>query len=112
MSVAQNNIERRRGDTYPIVFIIKSKNKPIPIDNWSNFRMAIVTEQRPEDDTGEVVELVGSLLSDGSDGKVKFNVPSSVPAGSFYYDAQGTDSGGFIVTFSEGKIKILQDRTK
>lgn len=107
------DIEIRRGDTRPHIFHVKnSVGDSVDLSGWSGFAMAVSTEKAPVDTTSQVTLLTGQLLTDGTDGRVSFPVSSDVSAGAFYYDAQGVDDAGHVVTIAAGKYRVVQDITK
>ena len=108
------NITRTRGDTRRLIMQIMKPNsvEPQPIAGWSSFSLGIDTRQFPDNTSTNIATITGTLLSDGSDGQLYFIFPSTIPAGSYYYDAQATDSNGEIYTFVKGSIIIEQDITK
>lgn len=112
MEPTRIEIERRRGDTWPLVFVINSDRRPLNIAGWTNWRMAINPHRSPTDTSEQIAELAGELTTDGRDGRVSFPVPGSLPAGGHWYDVQGTDENGADITVAFGQIKIVQDITK
>jgi hypothetical protein len=106
------NITRKRGDTKRITFVIKHNGKPVPIGGWTNFKLGIDSRAAPNDSSTNVATLTGALSTDGSDGRVYFPVPSTIPVGDYFYDAQGADENGEIGTFVEGGWSVREDRAK
>lgn len=106
------NITRKRGDTKRVSFILKSNGKPIDISGWTSFKLGIDGQYAPPDAATNVAVLTGIITSGGADGRVHFTVPSTIPVGEFFYDAQATDENGEIGTFVEGKWTVKEDRAK
>ena len=107
------DIEIRRGDTRPHIFHVKnSLGGSVDLSGWSGFAMAVSTEKAPVDTAKQQALLAGELLTDGTDGRVVFPVSPDINAGAFYYDAQGVDDAGYIVTIAAGKYRVVQDITK
>ena len=109
---ATNDIERKRGDTRRMVFVIRDGGAPIDISAWTQFKLTIDPSKAPVDDTTQLEQMVGVISSGGLDGRVHFIPSGSVDPGGYFYDAQALDSNAEKVTFSEGKYKIVQDITK
>lgn len=106
------NINRKRGDTKRVVFVIKNNGLPVDISGWTNFRLAIVSTSAPVDTSANVAVLTGVVTAGGTDGRVHFLVPDTIPVGSYYYDAEAADENGEIGTFVEGAWRVKEDRTK
>lgn len=106
------NIERKRGDTRRMTFVVKDGGTAVPIGSWTNFLMSITTEKAPVDATPQIAQFTGSLATDGSDGRVYFVPVGTEPVGTAYYDIQALDDNGEKVTIAEGSYKVTQDRTK
>jgi len=114
MAIIYHSIERYRGDTYANIFQIKDSNgDPIDITNYT-FKMTVNTERYPQDETTQLYQVVGVLVSPLS-GTVKF-APNSTQAdqdpGTYYFDVQMTDDQGAIQTVAVGKLRFYQDITK
>jgi hypothetical protein len=112
MRPCEKNIARKRGDTMRVTFTVKHKGKPVDISGWTNFKLGIDTRSAPTDNSTNIANLTGSIAVGGLDGRVYFIVPSSIPAGDYYYDAQATDENGEIGTFVEGSWRVKEDRAK
>ena len=52
------------------------------------------------------------MLTDGTDGKIRFYPPGTSAPGNYFYDAQATNNDAKIETIAEGSYKIIQDITK
>ena len=107
------NIERKRGDTKAIVFVITDENDAaVDISSWSSFLLTINSEKKPVNTDNQVQQIIGALVTTGTDGKVGFSPDGTSAVGSYFYDAQAIDGSGGKCTFAEGKYKITQDITK
>ena len=109
---ATNDIERKRGDTRRMVFVIKSNGSPVDISTWTAFKLTVDPSKAPIDGTTKLEEMTGVITAGGSDGRVHFIPAGTIDAGAYFYDAQALDSNSEKVTFSEGKYKVTQDITK
>lgn len=108
------DITRTRGDTKRLILTLSNPTTGAvqSIAGWSTFRMGIDTLSAPPDATTNVATLNGSLLTDGTDGKVSFTVPNTIPIGNYFYDAQAVDANSEVYTFARGQFIVEQDRTK
>lgn len=108
------NIGRKRGDTKAIVFIVKeSQNKAIVnVSLWTNFFLTVDPSRTPTDALNNVFQATGALLTDGTDGKIRFFPPGTSAIGKYFYDVQATDNDSKKVTIAEGSYTITQDITK
>ena len=106
------DIERKRGDTRRLVFVIKSGGVAVDISGWTLFKLTVDPSKAPADDTTKLEQMTGAITSGGTDGRVHFIPAGSIAAGKFFYDCQATDGNGEKVTFAEGKYTVTQDITK
>ena len=108
------NIKRKRGDTSAIVFVVKDPETRAVVDIsiWSGFLLTVDPSKEPTDALANVFQSTGALLTDGTDGKIRFFPPGTSAIGNFYYDAQATDNDTKITTIAEGSYIIKQDITK
>jgi hypothetical protein len=107
------NIERKRGDTCAIVFVVQDADSQIvDISFWTNFLLTVDPLKAPTDALSNIFQATGSFVTDGTDGKVQFEPPGNSPIGSYYYDVQVLDNLANKCTIAEGKYKIRQDITK
>lgn len=108
------NITRKRGDTKSIVYIIKHPitKTVIDISLWTAFLLTVDPSKEPTDNTANIFQIVGALLTDGTDGKIRFYPPGTSAIGNYFYDAQATNNDGKIETIAEGRYRITQDITK
>ena len=109
---ATNDIERKRGDTRRMTFVIRDAGGPVDVSLWTLFKLTIDPSKAPPDASTKLEERVGVISSGGLDGRVHFIPSGAIDPGAYFYDAQATDQNGEKVTFSEGKYKITQDITK
>jgi hypothetical protein len=108
------NIQRVRGDTYPIIFTVNDANgDPVDITNYT-FMLTVDPSEAPEDDTNNLFEIQGSIVS-GPDGTVSFT-PTAGDAnqtpGGYYYDVEMVDTGSAVRTIAKGAWEVVQDITK
>lgn len=108
------DIERKRGDTRRITFIVKDSvtGLAVPIAGWSAFLLTVDPKKAPTDNAANVMQVTGALTSDGSDGRISFTPTGTTAIGNFYYDVQATDDNTEKTTIAEGKYKLTQDITK
>jgi hypothetical protein len=109
---ATNDIERKRGDTRRMVFVIRDGGAAVDISGWTAFKLTVDPNKSPADGTTKLEEMTGALTTGGTDGRVHFIPSGTIVPGSYYYDAQALDANGEKITFSEGKYKVTQDITK
>ena len=110
---------RRRGDTFPDQFTVRSvradgtAGSAIDITGFS-FLLTVDPTEFPTDALGNLFQLTGVIV-DAPAGKVEFAptaVESDQTPASYFYDVQMTDTGGAIRTISVGPYVITQDITK
>ncbi len=104
------NITRKRGDTKPFRFTIKTDGSDQSVSGFS-MRMLVGTVKNPTDESTKLFEMIGTTPGDG---KIEFRPTTSNAdyVGTTYYDAQIIDGAGDIYTISEGTIKFSQDKVK
>ena len=107
-------ITRKRGDTSGIVFVIKNPDtfEVVDISLWSNFFLTVDPEREPVDALSNVFQAVGGLLTDGTDGKIRFFPPGTSAVGNYFYDVQAADNDLKTTTIAEGSYILTQDITK
>lgn len=106
------DIERKRGDTYPIEIAVTSNGAPLNVSGAS-FVLTVDPSKAPTDDTTKLFSLTG-VITDAPAGKVSFT-PSALEAdhvGKFFHDIQMTDGSGAKRTIASGKYVLTQDITK
>lgn len=110
--VAEYNVCRRRGDTHAEVFQLKLNGVAHDITGDS-FLLSVATIPDPPDDTTELFQLVGTLVTPAT-GIFSFAPAANQPVdpGVYFYDIQWTDSGGEIRTVLVGTWTVEQDITK
>jgi len=107
------NIKRKRGDTRRIIFVIKDEDGAIiDISSWSLFLLTVDPEKAPIDNTNNLFQITGALITDGTDGRIGFTPPGTADVGDYYYDVQATDVNSEKITFASGSYKLSQDITK
>lgn len=106
------DIERKRGDTYPIEIAVTSNGTALNVSGCS-FLMTVDPSKAPADNTTKLFALNG-VITDAPAGKVSFT-PSALEAdhvGKFYFDIQMVDGSGAKRTIDSGKFVLTQDITK
>lgn len=106
------DIERKRGDTYPIEIAVSADGAALNVTGTS-LLLTVDPNKAPLDATANLFQLNG-VVTDGPNGRVAFTpTPSQVDrVGKFYYDIQMTDGTGAKRTVAEGKFILTQDITK
>lgn len=104
-----------RGDDDPKVFTItKADGTPEDISGWT-LSMAVNTEKDPADTSNEVFNVVGQLVTDGTDGQVSFAPPSgsldnvAAPSKAYYDVNRLTPSKK---TLLKGVVRFVMDVDK
>ena len=119
-----NEIEYKRGDTKPIVFLLwedKAAGTALDIAGFT-FRFTVNKKKEPVAGTDEPeFTLVGEIVTPTTDGKVRF-LPSSSNSNleptneaskiEYYYDFEVTDAEGLVGTEIIDKFKLIQDISK
>lgn len=106
-------IEVKRGDTRRHAFRIKdTADTVIDISGWTGFLLTIDPSNKPADNSANIEQMTGTLVTDGTDGRVYFVPAGTAPVGKYSYDCQALDDNGEKVTFAEGKYVVEQDITK
>lgn len=106
------NINRKRGDTRALVFVIQIDGTLIDISLWTTFLLTVTSIKNPPDDSTKVFQLAGTFVTDGTDSKIAFVPAGTTDIGTYYYDVQAIDPAGGKFTLVEGKYKLSQDKTK
>jgi len=102
------NITRRRGDTFPIQIDL---GRDI---TGGSLLLTIDPSPRPEDDTTNVAQLVGTAI-DEAQGTVEFEISENqadLSPRRYFYDIELTEAGGSIRTLVTGEYMVTQDITK
>lgn len=101
-----SDFTRTRGDNYPFIFEITVNNAIVDIS-------ADTLKFSYKNDTEALKTIDGILLTDGTDGKVKF-VPNKnidfMVSGVFEYDVQRI-SNGYTYTHARGNLILDEDVT-
>lgn len=106
------DIERKRGDTYPIEIVVNADGAPLNVTGTSLI-LTVDPEKAPLTAAANLFQLNG-VVTDGPNGRVAFT-PTPVQmdhVGKFYFDIQMTDGTGAKRTVAEGKFIFTQDITK
>lgn len=107
----KKDLQRKRGDTYPIKWTVTEGGKTLPIAGYT-FTLSVSTQKEP--DTADYEFQLDGIITDAAAGKVVF-YPTETDVdrvGDFYYDIEVVDDSGYTHTPKEGKIKFTQDITK
>lgn len=113
------DLERRRGDTFPLIITFRDKNStanpkaPINITGFT-FRWVCDSRKDPPDATTEVFDITGVIVGPGTDGTVSFS-PTTLNVdnvGAFFHDIEWTDTASKVRTPIAGKLTFKQDRAK
>lgn len=109
------NLFRRRGDTRPDKFRVKSRETGLPIDvTGYSFLLTVDPEKNPANDDNNLFQITG-VITDADAGEVKFTpteLQADQAAGIYYYDAELVDDAGDRWTFAAGTYQFTQDITK
>lgn len=112
--MTEQNIERRRGDTYPMRWTIKDSSGSVVDITGYTFLMTVDPSSSPSDDTQNLFQLSGTLV-DPANGVVEFapGAPeANIAPGEYHFDIQMTDTSSYIRTIVTGRYCIKQDITK
>lgn len=106
-------IERKRGDTYPEFFTIKSDGVVLDITGCS-FKLTVDPQKDPPTAVNNLFSLTGIIVGLPSAGLVRFDFsPTNADhLGKFFYDLQMVDAASFIRTIEKDKFNFVQDITK
>ncbi len=106
------DIERKRGDTYPIEITVLSNGAPMAISGAS-FLLTVDSRKEPTDGTTQICQLTG-VITNALTGSVSFTptAPQMDHVGKFFFDIQMTDGTGAKRTIDAGKFTLKQDITK
>lgn len=116
------DLEYKRGDSKPIVFVLKDKatGNPLDLTGYTLPVLSVHNTKDPTDITTELFKIDGAgatIPAPVTDGKIQF-IPAEDATGSdqtpetYFYDAQVLDAAGNKCTFVEGAFKITQDKAK
>lgn len=115
MAFKLQEIDRVRGDTKPIPFILTTDDTGLPVDiTGYTFLLSVDTQQNPPDAVTQVFQVAGSII-DAPNGKIQFQLTigqADQTPGTYWYDVQVTEASGAIVTLLKGKWRVRQDITK
>lgn len=101
----KNEITRFRGDTYPVMAIIKENGIPIDLTGATTKMTIAFKDPGPRTILGIIIpETPGMIRFDFMDEEVTDQV------GKFFYDIQ-VDSGGYKTTYAKNIIVFLRDVT-
>lgn len=113
ITASKIDITRFRGDGHLLTFVVKNnKNKPIPLQGWTDLTLTVDPSASPVDNTTKISTMIGQLTTNGLDGRISILVDQTVPPGNYFYDMQAVDADGKPVTLAYGKYIVIQDITK
>jgi len=122
LETAVVDLTYKRGDSKPIVFILKDKSTKLPLDltGYTLPVFSVHSTKDPVDITTEIFKIDGAgatIPVPVTDGKIQF-IPAEDGTGSdqtpetYFFDAQVLDASGNKCTFVEGQFKLTQDKAK
>ena len=105
-------IQRKRGDTYPMHFMIKSNGVVLDITSCA-FKLTVDPSAVPVTSVANLFSLTG-IIESALGGLVRFdlNTLQADHLGKFFYDIQMIDAAGYIRTIEKDKFNFVQDITK
>lgn len=106
------NLERSRGDTFPIPFRLTNKKTKVGIDvTGDTYKLSVSAEEFPTGNT-YVLQSIGEI-TDVFEGKIQFPIDATAAdnLGDFFYDVERTYDG-VTKTLIKGTIAFIQDITK
>jgi len=117
LETPQIDIEYKRGDSRAIVYVLSSKTTGTPLDltGYTSPVLAVNTLPNPPDATTELFKVTGVIDADPTTGRVSFSpttVQSDEAPDTYFYDAQIVDAASGLLTFVQGRFKIVQDIAK
>ena len=106
-------VERKRGDTYPEYFDVKSNGVLLDITDCT-FKLTVDPRKDPPDTTLNLFVIAGVIDGLPTLGKIRFDftLADVDHLGKFYYDIQMIDAAGYIRTIEKDKWTFVQDITK
>lgn len=115
MTFKLQEIDRVRGDTKAIPYILTTDDTGLPVDIAGySFLLSVDTQQNPPDSATQVFQVAGSIV-DAPSGKLQFQLTelqADQTPDVYWYDVQVTEDTGAIVTLLKGKWRVRQDITK
>jgi len=116
MVTIQNIINQVVGDDITILATVKSADGSI-LDVSGSTSTITVKESYTDQDSAAISQTQGTLVTDGTDGKIEFNVPHTDtenvdPTKTYVYDAQVELSNGRKYTILRGELTFLQQVTQ
>lgn len=107
---------RKRGDTYKDRFLFKTPaGTPVDLTGWTAFQLTINPDKAPADDSGQLLQLSGTIVSPPTNGAVEFtwlDADANQPIGSYFYDIQAIMADGKRRTWGPFKYVFTQDINK
>ncbi len=109
------DIARKRGDTYPEIWLVTDVATGLPVDiTGASFRLTVDQRQAPPNASTKLWHVDGTIVSPAANGRVQFplTVEQAASTGAFWYDLQMTDASGYIRTIDAGAWVVTDDITK
>jgi hypothetical protein len=103
------HIDRRRGNTADIDFVINQKSDGMPYDltGWS-FKLVVSSISRPPDNTTKIFESTATVS--GSTVTAPINSTAAAFGGEMFYALRGTAPSGKTIDIVEGRYSVLESR--
>lgn len=103
------DIERKRGDTYPIQITVLENGVGMNISGTS-FTLTVDPAKLPTTAVNNIMSLAGVIVN-AATGRVDFTpAPADVDhVGKYYHDVQMVDGAGLKRTVVDGKFTLIQD---
>lgn len=111
------DITYKRGDSRAITFKVINieTGDPLDLTGYASPVLAVNSDPVPTDTTDEKFKVTGTIDPTPSTGRISFSpttVQSDLTPDTYFYDAQVIDASGGLLTFVQGKFKIVQDIAK
>lgn len=107
-----SEINRFRGDTYRLGFILKKNKKTYDITDHS-FAFTVDTRENPDDESTQVFK-IDAVISNASLGEIYFEFTEEQAdlLGTYYFDIQMVNADAEKRTLDKGTIVFSQDINK
>lgn len=108
-------INRVRGDTFPIQFTLTDENGAAVDISGFTFNWTVDINEEPADELSQVFKLAGFIVTALS-GIFEFRPTAGdmnlVPGTDYFHEVSMVDAGSFLRTIVKGKLNIEQDKDK
>lgn len=108
VQTTSRTVIRKTGDTYPIEATILQDGVAYDLTGATNLKLGVISKAGLSAGTAPIDELVGTLDTDGTDGKVNFAVTAPVynlEADTYYAEIQFTQAT-YITTTATFELKM------